>query len=46
MPKLHKRQKTMDIEFERLEDDTGLFNPDETLQALIYDVEGNIWRKL
>ena len=33
-------------QWKKLNDDTGLFDPDETLQRLTSDAEGNIWRKL
>jgi hypothetical protein len=33
-------------QWKELNDDTGLFDPDETLQRLTSDADGKIWRKL
>ena len=33
-------------DWKTLNEEVGLFNPDETLQRLIADAKGNIWRKL
>jgi hypothetical protein len=38
--------QTIPDDWKTLNEDTGLFNPDETLQRLTTDAEGNIWTKL
>jgi hypothetical protein len=38
--------KTIPDDWKILNEDTGLFNPDETLQRLITDAKGDIWKKL
>jgi len=37
---------TIPEEWKTLNEETGLFEPDETLQRLITDAKGNIWQKL